>query len=207
MRHYDEFIAVADKKGYKIFDKNLSINIWGVRHSLTKVKFDDEIYLFWKDGGRLMVERFEATTTPGRRFATSGGNSQGTLIMLPNQYRGVYDADGLHNRSRPDKAYNALEQVKDMEYVRDNLRDGVYRIDGNEHFWDNPKTNIHRANRLGTTTVVGRYSEGCQVITGQRVVNGKLGPSFDYFMELVRQSCHIYGREVSYTLVNNSDFL
>lgn len=181
-----------------------NLNIIGIRSTdSASDAFDDEIHVLYTD--RNGVERhdiFPCTTDPGKHWLLNPMNSGGTIIMVPGQYRGVFKL-GLHNRSRPSKAYVALEQIKPIDYVRDNSKDtkldfNLY-LDSNNVETSIAKTNIHRASKWRTLLNVGLYSAGCQVVQEPA--------DFDTLIALCKTQVEYgQGETFTYTLLEEKDF-
>lgn len=164
MYTFGQIKAAFKNKGYVTFSKPYDLNIFGVRSTNSQSdKFDDWLG-FWcyDDKGKLIYHIFPATTDPGKNWLLTPMKSDGTAIMVPNQYRGLYKK-GYH------KSYPALEQVGLAQYVRDNNKDTKLDFDlyldpkklKIHGFFDNIKSNIHKA---GTwSKLVGLWSASCQV--------------------------------------------
>jgi hypothetical protein len=199
---YNEVKAVMMEKGYRFFMNINSINIIGVRNNTSDNKFGGHIYVLWIDGmGRERILDLAATTKPGTHWLLNPLNLRGTAIMKEGQYLGAYKL-GIHNRSRPSKSYEALEQVKSIDYYRDNTKDSKHDI-GGKVYKDIIKMNIHRASKSGWSKFVDKWSAGCQVITG---LTSKDKTNWEDFIDLVKLSKDAYGNSFSYTLLNERDF-
>lgn len=204
---YNEIKNIMISKGYKFFTNHWSINIVGIRTDLSKNTFNDTMcVLFTSPSGRESVFYFKCTTKAGNHWLLNPMRPTGTAIILEGQYLGVYKV-GIHNRSRPSRSYEALEQIGDMKYVRDNNKNLIHELSGkgiSNAFWGILKTNIHRASISGWSKFVDRWSAGCQVITGIDIESDKT--SYETFMYLCNKSINIYGNKLSYTLLNSKDF-
>lgn len=199
-------IKAIKGKGYKFFSKgSYNLNIIGIRSNDSQSdRFDDEIHVLFKDEkGEECHEVFPCTTDPGKHWLLNPMNKKGTIIMVPGQYRGAYQI-GIHGRSRGN-GYKALEQVKEMTYVRDNSKDSeldfkLYADHNSDKFEiSNAKTNIHRASKWKNLLNVGRYSAGCQVIQSPDLFNRLI-----VLCEL--QIKHNQGKSFTYTLLEEKDF-
>jgi hypothetical protein len=203
-------IKAIKGKGYKFFSKgSYNLNIIGIRSNDSQSdRFDDEIHVLFKDEkGEECHEVFPCTTDPGKHWLLNPMNKKGTIIMVPGQYRGAYQI-GIHGRSRGN-GYKALEQVKEITYVRDNSKDSeldfkLYADMTTDHNSDkfeisNAKTNIHRASKWKNLLNVGRYSAGCQVIQSPDLFNRLI-----VLCEL--QIKHNQGKSFTYTLLEEKDF-
>jgi hypothetical protein len=201
--NYRSIKKVMKDKNYAFFTKPLSINIVGVRTNVSNNTFNDTIYvLYIAKNGRETIKAYQCTTKPGRHWLLTPLNSSGTAIIAEGQYRGAYKI-GVHNRSKPSKSYKALEQKSNMTYYRDNNKDDKSDFKGNL-FTGNFKTNIHRAGESGWSKFVDKWSAGCQVITGQNVLDGTT--NWLSFLGICEKSSEIYGNSFTYTLLNENDF-
>lgn len=213
MRDFDRVLRVLDAKGWSYFDngKPFNLNIIGIRsESRGSGKFDDTMMLSYRNkAGARIVRWFPFTADPGTHWLLRPMVSSGTLIMLPDQYRSSY-AIGIHGRSWASGGYPALEQLKDMVYVRDNNRDDVLDIPNSGIHCDivrecyraglnvvrgNFKTNIHRAHSSLVSELIGRHSAGCQVL--------KNAEDFNDLMRAARLAVDSGFRNVfTYTLIH-----
>lgn len=112
---------------------------------LVGVVKDDEVY--W----------FTATTNAGRHWLLNLMNPKGTAMVVPNQYKNSWVL-GYHKGQ-----YKALTQYAPIDVYRDsnkneiaevttNIERGIFGI------------NIHRANPNAISTLVEKWSAGCQVL-------------------------------------------
>lgn len=199
---YRNVKRVMLQKGYKFFTRIDSINIVGIRVQDSSNEFSDRICVLYIDArGREVIETFRATTKAGKHWLLNPLNSKGTAIVCEGQYLGVYKI-GIHNRSRPSRSYEALEQKGIMKYFRDNDRDSEHDYTG-PIYEGNYKTNIHRSGKTGWSRFVDKWSAGCQVIAGVES-NGQT--SWERFMYLCKLSAKKYGNSFTYTLLNERDF-
>lgn len=184
---------IFQQKGYKFYEndsKNLNLNIIGVRsNDMTPNTFNDFMCLLWKYKGVWNVKVYNCTTDPGLYYLENPININGTAIIVPGQYSGVY-IYGQH------KGYPALEQVKPIKVYRDNDKDGVFDLDPNTIENGVNKTNIHHAGQ--NSTQVDKWSAGCQVIANLN--------DWNEFIEYCKESKDIYGNSFTYTLILESDF-
>lgn len=197
MYSIEQLLEAYKKNNYKFFlDSKFDCNLFGVRSSSRKAgEFDDIVGVFYKDyNDRDKVFCFKATTDPGVHWLHNPLSKDGTLIMLRGQYRGAYKL-GIHGRTWASGGYKALEQVKDMYYVRDNNKDETLDLslsnDPKNIFKGVYKTNIHRASKWQKIPLIGKYSAGCQVIQSiddfntlieicERQIEEGIGNSFTY---------------------------
>lgn len=180
------------KKGYQFFDtsKPYNLNIIGIRSS-EKVanKFDDKLVLIFNDGNKINNLAFQITTDPGKYYLNNPINSNGTAILVPNQYKGSH-AIGIH------KTYEALVQVKPLKVYRDNNKNDIldFNVPTESGLFG---INIHRSSPYGSSDTVDNWSAGCQVFKNVK--------DFDLFMSICRKSRKIYGNSFTYTLIEEKD--
>lgn len=193
---YDNLMNIFDRKGYNFFDgdKPLNINIFGVRMKTDTDLFDDYIGVAFRDGDlEKVVYVWPATTDPGRHWLKSPLNVNGTAIVVPGQYPGLWKI-GKHQGK-----YTALRQTGSIKVYRDNDKDEEHDLD--------PSTiqegkafgiNCHRSSPTSESTIINKWSAGCQVFK-------KIG-DFNKFMDIVIKSSQKYGNSFTYTLLEESDF-
>ena len=191
----EQIKVVLDEKSYRFFDKNkpYNLNIIGVRsNNEIANSFDDWLYLIYRDEAlALKIYEFPVTTDPGAYWLRNPLNVNGTAILVPGQYTGSHHI-GLH----PGK-YEALRQKVPLQVWRDNNNDT--QIDkGGKVYEGIFGINIHRSNAHSASTIVEKWSAGCQVFKNVK--------DFNLFMEICRRSSKIYGNSFTYTLLEESDF-
>lgn len=193
------FESLFKRKGYAFFTKGeYNLNIIGVRHKELGNKatnlFDDVILLDYNTNIGHKRPIFACTTKPGLAALENPINSDGTAILVPGQYRGVYGV-GLHKGK-----YKALCQINGtVKVYRDNNRNNIYDM--------YPETiqkgyfgiNIHRADKYNTSKYVNTWSAACQVIADPA--------NFHEFMRLVQVSEKLYGNKFTYTLIDEDDMI
>jgi hypothetical protein len=183
------------KKGYVFFENgNFNLNIFGIRSKIREAgKFDDFIgYCYKNEKG---IEEFflvKATTDAGTHWLKNPMNKKGTAILVPNQYRGVYQI-GLHQGK-----YEALVQVKPMSVYRDNDKDIILEFDESKIEKGLFGINIHRSNPRTESVINEKWSAGCQVFSNAL--------SYFHFMTTCHKSSRIYGNSFTYTLFDEQDF-
>jgi hypothetical protein len=120
-------------------------------------RFDDNIYVV--DGN--MLYRFTATTNPGRHWLLNLMNPKGTAVLKPGQYDDAYQI-GLHKGQ-----YKALVQRRPITVYRDTDKDETAEEQGIEDtglFG----VNIHRANPNAISSLIEKWSAGCQVLNNPK---------------------------------------
>ncbi len=181
-------------KGYKFFNEPFSLNLFGIRgENLYADEFDDLIGLVYSNGSERVIELYPATTDPGAHYLLSPMNTAGTAILVPGQYRSMY-MRGMH-RNRP-----ALVQRGKCAVYRDNNRDDRLDFEGKTIQIGHYGINMHRANIIGRTHRVGRYSAGCQVLQNSE--------DMDKILRAVKlQRYHLGSSVVTYTLFYEPEML
>jgi hypothetical protein len=193
-----EIIEKAVKgKGYLWFENgDYNLNIIGVRNMKVGKKatnvFDDRIVLAYKIQGVWQFHSFKATTEAGSTYLKNPMNKNGTAILVPNQYRGVYKI-GLHQGQ-----YEALRQSGELRIYRDNNKDDVYDY-VNEASSFNDGINIHRANPNGESIYINNWSAGCQVIANSK--------DWNTFISICKKSATLWGNKFTYTLITTDDII
>lgn len=191
-------LDVMRSKGYATFEDRhpYDLNIFGIRSRNTMPnRFDDVVGVVFRTVSiGWCCETWSATTDPGTYWLDNPGNVNGTAILVPGQYRGVYSLD-LHRG-----AYEALCQRNGPVQVwRDNDRDGELDFVGPEYsgYFG---INIHRASSSHTSTQVDKWSAGCQVIANPE--------DFARLIELCKLQIehHPTWTKFTYTLLEEADF-
>lgn len=133
---------------------------------------------------------FPATTDPGLYYRKNPINVKGTAVIVPGQYRGAYKV-GKH------KGYKALQQIGNITVYRDRdmneTVDSTGKRDTGIH-----AVNIHRSNQNQASTVVGKWSAGCQVLQDP--------DHFMFLMTLCDRSAAKFSNSFTYTLLTEADF-
>lgn len=180
--------------GYAFFESGAyDLNLIGLRASSDESNlFDDLIVCVYKDeASEWQVKKWAATTDPGRPWLAKPMRSIGCAILVPGQYRGVYQI-GTHN-GKP-----ALVQRGLLKVWRDNDKDTVLDRVGPVHDALDTGINIHRAGK--DSSLVELWSAGCQVfkreadllelmaLAGKQKARGKGWDRFSYTLVDVEQS-------------------
>lgn len=165
---YEDVKKLYLSKGYRFREEKMALNLFGIRSKESQSdKFDDLGGVAWIDeNGQKQLLNFWMTTDPGKHWLTTPMNSKGTIILVPGQYKEVYEK-GLHAGK-----YDAFKQVGSMRYVRDYNKDTTLDFDLYRNpeslkirgFWGINGTNLHRASEFKIVELVGPYSAGCQVV-------------------------------------------
>jgi hypothetical protein len=193
MSEIPSILKRVSSEGYAVFTNGeYNLNIIGVRSQSQRAnKFDDRMYVVYKDGDGQWVElNFKVTTDPGKYWLENPMKVTGTAILVAGQYRGVYKIDkhrgkydALCQRGGRVKIYRDNNKDVILDHNEENIHSGYYGI------------NIHRSNPNRESTSVEKWSAGCQVFAD---------PSdFDLFMQLCKISAKKYGETFTYTLLED----
>jgi hypothetical protein len=174
-------------KDYVIYDKPYQLNIVGVRNAQSQPnKFDDSIFVFYKDDKNDWVEKeYPATTDTGMFYLLNPMSNLGAAMLKEGQYVDSYK-QGLHKGE-----YLALVQDKPVTTYRDYDRDAVFDIFTKETT-GNYGINIHKAG--ANSQDVNNWSAGCQVF--------QKSDDFNDFMDKTTKHRNSYGNSFTYTLVD-----
>ena len=182
------YCQVMKKKGYAFFDRDkpYNLNIIGVRRVENAIpnKFDDTIVVIYRERveGPWTVFTADITTDPGQYWLMHPINVEGTAILVPDQYRGVYKRD-LHQGKYEALCQRGGNRRHDMS--DDKIDTGFFGI------------NIHKAGRASVQ--VDKWSAGCQVFAKSA--------DFAEFMDLTEEAEKRYGNSFTYTLLLETDFI
>ena len=185
--------SVFTKKGYK-WDSNL--NIIGVRNKTVgdKItnKFDDTMYVAYKEAGVWKVKSYAITTDPGKHYMVFELlNPDGCAILVEGQYLNIYAI--RKHRGLYDAVCQTYGAVK---LYRDRDKDDTYDFT-NIKTDPNSGINIHKAG--ADTLEIGKNSAGCQVF--------KREADFNDFMVICNTFKSLLGNKFTYTLINSNDLL
>ena len=195
----EQFEKAFKKKGYAFFDgkKKYNLNIIGVRNdSHDSSKFDDTLLVIYRDDEKEWeVLTYEVTTEPGPAILRRPINPDGTAILVPDQYRGVYQV-GLHGGSYRHTAL--VQRNGTVKVYRDQNKNSTMEIDERTLIQEGLfGINIHRHSKPDERDYVRGVSAGCQVFKDSR--------QFAQFLEVCNISADKYGNAFTYTLIEEGD--
>jgi hypothetical protein len=169
------------------------MNVIGIRSSdLSPDLFNDFISVLWMNPAQeWQLEYYKATTDPGLYWLQHPENLNGTGILVEGQYLAAFWI-GLHKA-----LYRCLVQRLPVKLYRDRDKDSRFDLDPATIESGMFDIQIHRANAEQESTIVGKWSAGCQVVAEPS--------SFKRFMDLCGQSAKYYGNRFDYTLINEAD--
>lgn len=180
-------INALKDKGYVIYDKPYQLNIVGVRNAESQPnKFDDQLYVFYKDdSANWVIKEYPITTDTGTYWLENPMSNLGSAMLKEGQYVDAYK-QGLHKGQ-----YTALVEQKPVTTYRDYDRNAVF------DFGQNTTTgmygiNIHKAGE--DSQDVNKWSAGCQVF--------QKSDDFQEFMQLTDKHKANYGNNFTYTLLD-----
>jgi hypothetical protein len=147
-------IATLKSKGYQIFERPNELNIVGVRNNSTDAnKFDDFIYVLWKDeNGKWEGKYYNATTDPGTYYLKNPLTKLGAAILKEGQWLDTYSI-GKHRGQ-----YDALVQSKPLTVIRDYDRNAILDFNNGREQKGLFGINIHKGGSATTS------SAGCQTL-------------------------------------------
>lgn len=196
-----DIVAALKRKGYKIFDGDLNLNIVYIRNTLWPEldKYVCRLVVFWHAPEGWVSREWPVTTYPGSHYLIRRLlNSKGCAILCEGQYLGVYSID-IHNGK-----YEALCQRNgDVQVYRDKNRDKKFDLDPGT--WDFGEFGINCHAPITVSDGVKNYidalvessSAGCLVF--QKVAD------FLSFLSLCKQSAKLYKNTFTVTLIRDTD--
>ena len=189
-------IKQLKKKDFVVYDEPYKLNIVGIRANTTVPnKFDDMIFVFYKDDKNKWVGKaYPATTDTGTYWLKNPMNKKGSALLKEGQYVDAYKI-GQHGQTK----YTALRQQKPVTVFRDYNRDAVLDFYNGKEDTGMHWINIHRANKKGTTKYVDRNSAGCQVFQN--------ADDFAEFMEMAQKHKAKHGNNFTYTLIDERAYI
>lgn len=185
-----KILDYAEHLGHVVFEEGqYNVNIIGVRSAEHQAnRFDDVIYCVYKDEKDEWVEKsWPCTTEPGQYWLENPTNVNGTAVLVPGQYRGVWKID------RHQGKYDALCQRNGtVKTYRDSNKDDIIDLDVESITEGYYGINIHKAGKASTQ--IDRWSAGCQVFAN--------ASDFAEFMGICYKAREAWGNSFSYTLVD-----
>lgn len=180
-------IKALKDKDYVIYDQPFQLNIVGVRNAQSQPnKFDDQLYVFYKDENwNWVIKEYPITTDTGTFWLLNPMSSLGTAMLKEGQYVDAYK-QGLHKGQ-----YTALVQAKPVTTYRDYDRNAIFDF-GQKETTGNYGINIHKAG--ADSQDVNKWSAGCQVF--------QKSDDFQEFMQLTDKHKERYGNQFTYTLLD-----
>lgn len=186
-RDLRNIINALKEKGYVIYDQPYQLNIIGVRNAESQPnKFDDQLYVFYKDESlNWVLKEYPITTDTGTYWLLNPMSRLGTAMLKEGQYIDTYK-QGLHRGQ-----YTALVQDKPVTTYRDYDRNAIFDI-GQTETTGRYGINIHKAG--SDSQDVNKWSAGCQVF--------QKSDDFQEFMQLTDKHKANYGNKYTYTLLD-----
>lgn len=191
----DQIISCMETKGYSVAknqDKAFNVNIIGIRNAVPVVNyFCDVIEVLYLFKDQWYQQEFPATTDPGLYWLQNPMNVEGTGILKPGQYKGMWSL-GKHN------GYDALVQTGNCTLYRDNDRDGNLDIIPGTEETGLFGINCHHAGSNAPESGVNKWSAGCQVIQSRDVFE-------KIFLPLCKAGAKNWGNSFTYTLLGERE--
>lgn len=184
---FKNILRLMRNKNYVIYEKPYELNIVGVRNAQSQPnKFDDSIFVFYKDDNNNWVEKeYPATTDTGMFYLLNPMSNLGAAMLKEGQYVDAYK-QGLHKGQ-----YLALVQDKPVTTYRDYDRDAIFDVFTKETT-GMYGINIHKAG--ANSQDVNNWSAGCQVF--------QKSDDFNDFMDKTTKHRNLYGNSYTYTLID-----
>jgi len=180
------YLNLLEDKKHKVFKNGeYNLNLLGVRSKdMTPNTFNDKFIVFFKVNNYQNFFIFDCTTDPGLYWLQNPMNVNGTAIVKPGQYKGVWKL-GKH------KGYEALVQRRPITVFRDSNRDKEFDFKDEQSGLFG--INCHRASSSMESKQVDKWSAGCQVFSDPY--------DFDIFMSVVKKAIQNYSNSFTYTLI------
>ena len=179
--------------GYKIFDKEHDLNIFGIRSpDMTSNTFNDVVGVFYKSEGEWKIFKTAGTTDAGLYYRENPMNVSGTAIIAPGQHVGVWRL-GKHQGK-----YDALVQYKPILLYRDADRTNALEYKG-EPKAEMAGINFHRANANTTSKQVDKWSAGCVVVADPS--------AFQFILDLARKQAQTTDDSFTFTLFEANEIV
>jgi hypothetical protein len=187
MVNFKNILRYMRSKNYAINESPYELNIVGVRNAQSQPnKFDDSIFVFYKDDKNNWVNKeYPATTDTGMFYLLNPISNLGAAMLKEGQYLNAYK-QGLHKGQ-----YLALVQDKPVTTYRDYDRDAKFDVFTKETT-GNYGINIHKAG--ANSQDVNNWSAGCQVF--------QKSADFDEFMDMTTKHRNLYSNSFTYTLID-----
>jgi hypothetical protein len=145
--------------------------------------------------GKETLKIYPITTNPGVYWLNNPMNKLGTAILKPNQW---VDCWRIGTHIKPN--HRALVQTGGRVTVyRDNNKDNYYQLDENKTDTGYFGINIHGAGRNKPSTMISKYSAGCQVFSNWS--------HKEFMMDICDMFKKHTDNKFTYTLIDEKDLL
>jgi hypothetical protein len=153
--------VVSEVSGGRWFTADYDINLFGVRRATGSDSFDDLLGCIFHYKGQPNIIIGPGTTDPGHAARKDPSNPKGVAVLKEGHYKSVWQLDWDGGRRK----YPHLNQVGEVTVYRDNNKDTKLDLSQCPTETGFFGIEMHRENAkdLNDSTVVGRWSEGCQV--------------------------------------------
>jgi hypothetical protein len=178
------------KKYGKLDLNKYHVNLLGVRYKSNVNSFNDKLYIIRNIITEVEVREItNFTTDPGLYYLSNPTNSSGTAILKPGFYKNLWQI-GKHKNK-----YKALVQVNPCTVYRDTNKDN--KLDKGKESTGIFGINLHRANEVYKSTIVDKWSAGCQVVADPK--------DFKMLLDLCDTAVNNGQKFFSYTLVDSDE--
>lgn len=192
--------AVRKVSGDRWFTADYDVNLFGIRRKTNADSFDDLLGCVWHYKGQPNIIMASGTTDPGHAARKDPSNTKGVAILKEGHYKGCWQLDWEGGR----RQYPHLNQVGKVTVYRDNNKDTLLDLQTcpTESGFFGIEMHRENAKDLHDSTIVGRWSEGCQV--------WQSSIAYDAVMRVCRAQKDFYAGKswsdkFSYTLLLESD--
>lgn len=188
IKEINDIFSLYKKEKYILFTGKLNLNIFGIRNKTSINSFNDTIGVLYNPEAtnkeQWLLYFFTATTDPGLYHLQNPSRVSGTAILCPGQHRSAFTF-GLHHGE-----YECLVQSRPLPVFRDANKNSILDFSNEQNTMSGIQ--IHRANPARESTIVDKWSAGCQVFADPK--------DFQFFMNLCKDSAKLYGNKFTYTL-------
>lgn len=188
--------AILAKKGYPFFEKgDFNLNFGGIRsEERVANKFDDFLYLYYRDRGEWRFWVFEATLDPGTFWLKNPMSAGGAGIIAPNFYRGLFQF------GPPFHGVDCLRQKTAIQIYRDDNRDNIIDLDPKTLQWGFFGIFEHESYQATEEPEnVDKSSAACVVPRRKR--------DHQTIMAIVKKAILIWGNSISFAVLEEKDFI
>lgn len=145
--------------------------------------------------GKELTKIYANTTNPGVYWMNNPISGLGAAVLKPGQWVNCWSL-GFHH-SKPD--HRALVQTGKITVYRDNNKDNKYQVNEAATETGLFGINIHGSGKLSPSTVIGKWSAGCQVFSNW---NNK-----EEVMNICDNYKDLTANKFTYTLMNEVDLV
>ncbi len=189
---FEKIRKTVIEKGFPFYESgDFNVNLIGIRSADNESNsFNDAFCVLFYQNSQPVLHVFNATTDPGLYYLKHPMHKKGCAIIAAGHYPALWKV-GTHRGT-----YRALVQRQPVTFYRDNDRDKLLDLRGQEYY-ARIGLNCHRASGRFMSTDVDKWSAGCQVLADPT--------QFALMLQLCEISAKRFGNSFSYTLLNEGD--